>query len=73
MGILIEEIRLGWGYDTAGRWHGVPAELVPIREAAETDEDDPLAPARGTLWGLLFGALFWLLIGAAAALWWKTA
>ncbi len=73
MGVLIEELQHGWGYDTTGRWHGEAAEVVPIREAAETADDDPLAPARGIMWGLLFGTILWLLIGAVAALWWKTA
>lgn len=73
MGILIEEIPHGWGYDPTGCWHGAAAEVAPIREEPETEDDDPLAPARGTMWGLLFCAPFWLLIGLATAPWWKTA
>ena len=60
MGTLVEEIRNGWGYDHSGCWHGEPAEVVPIREEAETDNDDPLAPVRGLLWVLLFSAYFGL-------------
>ncbi len=70
MGILVERIQPGWGYDPAGRWHRETAEVAPIREEIDPDRDDPLAAARGTMWGLLFCVVFWLLIGTAAALWW---
>jgi hypothetical protein len=73
MGVLIEGIRHGWGYDTTGRWHEQTADVVPIREAAETVENDPLAPARGTMCGLLSGVIFWLLIGGATKMLWLTA
>ncbi len=68
---LVEQLRHGWGYDQAGHWHGGIANVKPIREETELDEDDPLAPARGIMWGLLFTVMFfWLPIGAAVVLWW---
>lgn len=32
-------------------------------------DEDPLAPARGVLFGLIFGALFWLAIIAIVIVW----
>ncbi len=58
---IVEEIRRGWGYDSAGRWHQRAAEVVPIRKVSLVTENDPLALVRGSLWGLLFSFLFfWL-------------
>ncbi|HLH36354.1 MAG TPA: hypothetical protein VKX41_16910 [Alloacidobacterium sp.] len=68
---MVEEIRRGWGYDRSGRWHRGIAEVVPIRKEAGTGEDDPLAPARGVVWGLLLSVVFWLPIGATLFLWWR--
>jgi hypothetical protein len=33
------------------------------------DQSDGMAPARGAVFGLLFGTCFWLLIAAAVACW----
>jgi hypothetical protein len=67
---IVEEIWSGWGYDSAGRWHRGAAELVPTRKISLLTENDPLAPARGSLWGLLSSFIFfWLPVGAAAFLW----
>ena len=61
---IVEEIRRGWGYDSAGRRHQRAAEVVPIRKVYLVTEDDPLALVRGSLWGLLFSFLFfWLPVG----------
>lgn len=68
---MVEEIRHDWGYDGSGRWHRGIAEVVPIRKEAGTGEDNPLAPARGAMLGLLFSAVFWLPVGAAVFLWWR--
>ncbi len=65
MGILVEKIQHGWGYDPAGRWHQETAEVVPVREESDPDRD-----GSGTMRGLLSCAIHWLLIGAAAVLWW---
>ncbi len=32
------------------------------RSASSRGHDDPLAPARGIIWGNFFGALMWLMI-----------
>lgn len=68
---IVEEIQLGLGYDQMGHWHGRRPRVVSIREMRETNADasDPLALARGTMWGLLFSALFWLPVGAGVLLW----
>lgn len=68
---IVEEIPLGLGYDELGNWHGNGLRVPPIREMRETNADasDPLALVRGTMWGLLFSALFWLPIGAGVLLW----
>jgi len=67
---IVEEVRRGWGYDSAGRWHRGVAEVVPIRKTSLLTENAPLALVRSSLWGLLFSFLFfWLPVGAAAFLW----
>jgi len=67
---IVEEIWSGWGYDSAGRWHGGAAEFVSIRKISLLTENDPLAPVRGSFWGLLSSFLFfWFPVGAAAFLW----
>lgn len=68
---IVEEIPLGLGYDELGHWHGSGRRVPPIREMRETNADasDPLALVRGTMWGLLFSSIFWLLVGAGAFLW----
>lgn len=48
---LVDEIPRGWGYDCTGHWHRPLAEVVPIREAIEPAEEDPLAPASGAMRG----------------------
>lgn len=68
---MVDEIRRSWGYDGSGRWHRGIAEVAPLRREAGTGEDDALAPARGTVWGLLFSAVFWLPIGVAVFLSWR--
>lgn len=68
---MVEEIRRGWGYDGSGRWHRGIAEVVPIRNEAETDEDDALAPARGVMCGFFFSAVLWLPVAAAVFLSWR--
>ncbi len=66
---IVEEIRRGWGYDSDGRWHQRAAEVVPIRKASPVTENDPLAPVRGSLSGLLFSFLFfWFPVGVVTFL-----
>ena len=71
MGVLVEKIQHGWGYDGSGRWHRGIVEVGTIRKRVEVDRNDPLASARGVMWGLLFSAVFWLLVGGIVALWWR--
>lgn len=68
---MVEEIHHEWGYDLDGHWHGSIAEVAPIRKEGETDERDPLAPARGIMWGILISTILWLPVGAAVVLSWK--
>lgn len=42
-----------------------PPELIFEIESAFPQQEDPLAPARGILYGVLFGALLWVVVGVA--------
>jgi hypothetical protein len=50
----INAVRCGTGFDEAGRWHE-----VSLRLARKYEDVDPLAPARGAIWGLLASGLLW--------------
>lgn len=43
-------------------------KLDPFEQAPSDCPDDPLAPARGLGWGLLFAIPLWLM--ALAVIWW---
>jgi hypothetical protein len=51
----VEAVRNGMGFDEVGRWH----EAKVIRMPAPRRDDDPLAPARGAIYGLLAGSVLW--------------
>jgi hypothetical protein len=61
MVIPIDAVRYGAGFDAAGRWH--EAEFVSLEEQRKAAEI--MAPARGAMCGLLFGAMMW--VGLVAA------
>jgi len=65
MVIPIDAVQYGAGFDERGRWHEARTGLL----AAERQDDDPMNPARGIIWGLLLSGILWLgLIGAARAI-----
>jgi hypothetical protein len=46
------------GFDKAGRWHEPKVLYMP----AQRRDDDPLAAARGALYGLLVSGVLWVLL-----------
>jgi hypothetical protein len=54
----LEAIRTGMGFDEAGRWHEAKILYMPPRRR----DGDPLAPARGAIYGLLASGALWTLI-----------
>lgn len=63
----VDAVRSGMGFDEAGRWHRAKPRLV--RVSRKYGDADPLAPARGAIYGLAAGAVLWIcLIFAAKAL-----
>jgi hypothetical protein len=54
----IDAVRNGMGFDEAGIWH----EAKVLRMPAPRRDDDPLAPARGAIYGLLASSVLWLLV-----------
>ncbi len=62
--IPIDAIQYGAGFDETGRWHKAHAGFLPVQPS----EDDPMNPARGMFWGLLFSSTLWIgLIAAVRA------
>lgn len=61
MVIYIDSVRYGAGFDETGRWH----EATPTFAPAEKRENDPLNPARGAMYALVFSGVLW--IGLLAA------
>jgi hypothetical protein len=59
----IDVVRSGMGFDQAGRWHEARASFQPASRRA--GEEDPIAPARGAIFGLLISGAGW--IGVIAA------
>jgi hypothetical protein len=51
-----EAIRNGVGFDEVGRWHHPKVLYMSARRR----DDDPLAPARGAIYGLLASGALWL-------------
>jgi hypothetical protein len=54
----IDAVRNGMGFDQAGRWHRAKVIHMP----APRRDDDPLAPARGAIYGLLASAVLWAFV-----------
>jgi hypothetical protein len=54
----VEAVRNGMGFDEAGRWH----EAKVLHMPAARRDDDPLAPARGVIYGLLASSALWALL-----------
>jgi hypothetical protein len=54
----LEAIRSGVGFDEAGRWHKPKVLYMPARRR----DDDPLAPARGAIYGLLASGVLWMIL-----------
>jgi hypothetical protein len=60
----IEAVRHGMGFDHAGRWHKARVIYMPGRPR----EENPLAPARGAIYGLLASGVLWVLLILAVRL-----
>lgn len=60
----IDAVRYGMGFDEAGCWHEASPRFTPARR--KFGDEDPLAPARGIVYGALASALLWVGIAAAA-------
>lgn len=60
----IEAVRNGMGFDQAGRWHRAKVLYMPPRRR----DDDPIAPARGAIYGLLASGVLWMLLVLAVRL-----
>lgn len=58
----IDAVRNGMGFDEAGRWHQAKVLYMP----ASRRDDDPLAPARGALYGCLLSGVLWVVLFVAA-------
>lgn len=54
----IDAVRNGMGFDEAGRWHQAKVLRMPVPRRV----DDPLAPARGAIYGLLISTGLWMLL-----------
>lgn len=59
-----EAVRHGMGFDRAGRWHRARVIYMPVRRR----EENPLAPARGAIYGLLASGVLWVLLLLAVRL-----
>jgi hypothetical protein len=60
----IDAVHSGMGFDQAGRWHEA---RVAYRSAEQSNSDDaPGSPMRGIFYGLLFSAVLWIALIAAA-------
>jgi hypothetical protein len=46
------------GFDEAGRWHQARVLYMPPRRSSE----NPLAPARGAVYGLLASGVLWVVL-----------
>ena len=63
----VDAVRGGMGFDEAGQWHRARPRL--IRATRRYGDEDPLAPVRGAIYGLVGGAILWIgLIIVAKAL-----
>lgn len=63
----VDAVRSGMGFDEAGRWHRAKPRLVRVSRLY--GDADPLATARGAIYGLAAGAVMWVgLIFIAKAL-----
>lgn len=60
----IDAVRYGMGFDETGHWHEAAPRFIPVRRSYSGE--DPLAPARGAIWGILAGAGLWVGLFAAA-------
>ncbi|HEX4006212.1 MAG TPA: hypothetical protein VHX60_08560 [Acidobacteriaceae bacterium] len=59
----VEAVRAGMGFDQAARWHEAKVSFFPARRSKG---EDPIAPARGAIFGLLLSAGMWVgLVGIA--------
>jgi hypothetical protein len=54
----VDAVRSGMGFDEAGHWHRAKPRLV--RASRKFGDADPLAPARGTICGVVTGAALWV-------------
>ncbi|HTV14601.1 MAG TPA: hypothetical protein VME68_07795 [Acidobacteriaceae bacterium] len=54
----IDAVRNGMGFDEAGHWHKAKVLYMP----ASRRDDDPLASARGAIYGLLISSALWLVL-----------
>lgn len=63
----VDAVRSGMGFDEAGHWHRAKPRLV--RASRKYGNTDPVAPARGAIYGIAVGAALWIgLILVAKAL-----
>lgn len=56
----INVIRSGMGFDQTGHWHEARASFQPASHRA--GEEDPIAPARGAIFGLLISGAAWFAV-----------
>jgi hypothetical protein len=54
----IEAVRSGMGFDPSARWHQAKVSYFPARRTQ--DREDPIAPARGAIFGLLISGVMWV-------------
>lgn len=54
----VDAVRSGMGFDQAGHWHQARPRLVPV--SRKYGDEDPLAAARGAIYGLVAGAVAWV-------------
>lgn len=54
----VDAVRSGMGFDAAGRWHQARPRLV--RVSRMYGSEDPLAPVRGAIYGIVGGAVLWI-------------
>jgi hypothetical protein len=54
----LEAVRHGMGFDETGRWHRAKVLHMP----APRSDNDPMAPARGAIYGVLASGVLWIMI-----------
>jgi hypothetical protein len=59
MATPLDAVRNGMGFDEAGVWHEAKVLHMPARRRSD---DDPIAPARGAIYGLLASGVLWFLL-----------